>query len=423
MKKIYIIVFLAVLSATTAIAGNFERCQGKISRSAVRNPNFPEAVEDITPLSFRKQSVKSIDPSDLSGYYIWTFVSNKSTDASSPAMEVEIQIMRNMETNSYTVDLGGWMVQAEYIPADGTLSFPADQFLGHDADNDVDVYFYHGHWTSNDYVSFLTTPMVADVESDAITFDPDDMIAIGQINVGWFVLADYCSFASSSVAWEDEFMPATGWKHYGTAMFADPWVVFGTGADPIENAFEVEIEYNEDEADLYRIVNPYGVDSPYYAMNDDKNGKGYIAFSLADPEFVLVYPYVYSGYMLSDIGAMLCTNQEGYFAMVYGASKEEIFANLGEFTPSSYSEGVVELRNCRFSVTSSPDRLKAWNGVPGTGRITFTEINAIKSIGEDGVSSFVPEYYNLQGMRVMNPDNGIYIKKQGSKIAKVRVTR
>lgn len=55
MKKIYIIVFLAVLSATTAIAGNFERCQGKISRSAVRNHNFPEAVEDITPLSFRKQ--------------------------------------------------------------------------------------------------------------------------------------------------------------------------------------------------------------------------------------------------------------------------------------------------------------------------------------------------------------------------------
>ena len=29
------------------------------------------------------------------------------------------------------------------------------------------------------------------------------------------------------------------------------------------------------------------------------------------------------------------------------------------------------------------------------------------------------EYYNLQGVRVMNPNNGLYIKRQGNKVTKV----
>lgn len=29
------------------------------------------------------------------------------------------------------------------------------------------------------------------------------------------------------------------------------------------------------------------------------------------------------------------------------------------------------------------------------------------------------EYFNLQGVKVVNPENGIYVKKQGSKAVKV----
>jgi hypothetical protein len=31
------------------------------------------------------------------------------------------------------------------------------------------------------------------------------------------------------------------------------------------------------------------------------------------------------------------------------------------------------------------------------------------------------EYYNLQGVRVVNPQNGLYIKRQGNKATKVLV--
>ena len=41
---------------------------------------------------------------------------------------------------------------------------------------------------------------------------------------------------------------------------------------------------------------------------------------------------------------------------------------------------------------------------------------AIESVEAAGVAA---EYYNLQGVKVANPENGIFIKKQGNKATKV----
>ena len=45
--------------------------------------------------------------------------------------------------------------------------------------------------------------------------------------------------------------------------------------------------------------------------------------------------------------------------------------------------------------------------------------------GESGVTGIEAdanadvEYFNIQGVRVANPDNGIFIRRQGSKVEKV----
>ena len=46
------------------------------------------------------------------------------------------------------------------------------------------------------------------------------------------------------------------------------------------------------------------------------------------------------------------------------------------------------------------------------------ENTGIESIESEDVTAPV-EYYNLQGVRVMNPSKGLYIKKQGDKATKV----
>ncbi|MCM1449752.1 MAG: phosphodiester glycosidase family protein [Clostridiales bacterium] len=50
-----------------------------------------------------------------------------------------------------------------------------------------------------------------------------------------------------------------------------------------------------------------------------------------------------------------------------------------------------------------------------------TESAGIDEIVNDENSNAPVEYYNLQGMRVMNPANGIFIKRQGSKATKVMI--
>lgn len=45
------------------------------------------------------------------------------------------------------------------------------------------------------------------------------------------------------------------------------------------------------------------------------------------------------------------------------------------------------------------------------------QLTAIQEVGAD-VNAPV-EYYNLQGVKVANPENGIFIKKQGAKTSKV----
>ncbi len=46
--------------------------------------------------------------------------------------------------------------------------------------------------------------------------------------------------------------------------------------------------------------------------------------------------------------------------------------------------------------------------------------SGIKGIEADG-SNAPAEFFNLNGVRVANPENGLYIKRQGGKTAKVLV--
>lgn len=62
-----------------------------------------------------------------------------------------------------------------------------------------------------------------------------------------------------------------------------------------------------------------------------------------------------------------------------------------------------------------------------TGSARINTINVVTSGVYDSVDDIIVdenapvEYYNLQGVRVANPENGIYIRRQGSKVSKVLV--
>lgn len=68
--------------------------------------------------------------------------------------------------------------------------------------------------------------------------------------------------------------------------------------------------------------------------------------------------------------------------------------------------------------------------VPSDGTNTYIKVISVECTKIPSVPSGVSdmeatdenapvEYYNLQGLRVLNPENGIYIRRQGSKVTKV----
>jgi|GEM_PF-1985593 len=88
------------------------------------------------------------------------------------------------------------------------------------------------------------------------------------------------------------------------------------------------------------------------------------------------------------------------------------FAEAGEYDLDQFKDKKIQLG---WKYTSTAEAAPTWeiDAVKVTGKIE----NAISDIEAD-VNAPV-EYFNLQGVRVANPENGLYIMRQGNKVTKV----
>jgi hypothetical protein len=123
------------------------------------------------------------------------------------------------------------------------------------------------------------------------------------------------------------------YKHLGTGYFQDGWIypMFGVSAD--EYIYEVEVYESKTEPGVYRIMNPYGVDTEigsYY--NEDENDNA-IDIDASDKDCICIVPQ-YSGFTSETVfgGEFYLGNTEGlYYSMGY--TKNEVinlmYKNLG----------------------------------------------------------------------------------------------
>lgn len=323
--------------------------------------------------------------------------------------------------------------------ANGKLSIPANQFLGNSGK--FDVYFYHWRFNDNGKGTYpLDTPLTGNAtisEEDEVTisFDKYDIIIIGNEEKG-FYLANYANTftqAASEEIWDNsQMMPEEGWVEHGTSTFVDPWHIPAYQLTNTDYPYDVKVERNTEYEGLYRIVNPYAPGTPIGDTNDNFEQDGYILFSIINPDFVTVYPMVWCG-LIDEVGAYLNFNLEGYAMLVAALYPDqttlaEMIEDMGLTEFSTYENNVVTLLNNRFATVEEPDQVFNWkdendNPILANGSLTLT---AAEEGGVDNVAAdFNGEvkYYNLQGMPVENPGNGIYIKQEGNKTFKVRVVR
>lgn len=98
-----------------------------------------------------------------------------------------------------------------------------------------------------------------------------------------------------------------------------------------------------------------------------------------------------------------------------GSTLNAISTETGSYTNGVWTPSAARASNVESVVFKS------------SGKPTIKTINVVTSGVYDSVDDIVidenapVEYYNLQGVRVANPENGIYIRRQGSKVSKVLV--
>ncbi len=447
MKKFYTL----ILATAVAFAASATAPQTLVPLAELNNSKaIPAKQKAETTLSLKKLAKSQankigvkVDIEDLEGEYEWTYTSALG-EGGYGASTAKIDIV-DADAGSVTVTLADAFV-LEGTFTNGKLSLAPGQDLGYNNYNQMQVYFYHWRWNDDGQGNYPSEePLVGTAKYDdndmvEITYDAYDILLIGNENKGFFVAAYNNTMAPES-EWVDVLMPEEGWVKYSTSTFTDGWQLSGYGVDPAEMPYDVVVEKNTsadyEGVELFRIVNPYGSNTPLYKYNSDPNdGKGYILFSTMIPNFVMAMPLTYSG-LEDEYGTYLNFNLEGY-GYIFG---DELFPDNPNWTlqdiidafeleeVSTYENNLVTFHNCYFADMLDPYEPLIWQNQAGQPIIYPSTLTLPATGDENGVAGVnadldgTVKYYNLQGIQVENPGNGIYIKQEGGKTFKVRVIR
>lgn len=315
----------------------------------------------------------------------------------------------------------------------GEITFKADQPSGVD-----DATISLEHWDGSNYVS--VSSITATYTGTSIDFDEDDAIGLLTSDDNYYTFFDFITM--TKIIDDPNADPNEGWTSLGNATFVDPWVIPGFGENPEDYPWEVELQQNDADKNVYRLVDPYaGSNCPVASLNSSTATHGYIQFNVEDPDHVY-FDIVEAGFANPNLGIteLYCYNSLGwaiaYFSFQYTPSY--IVQALGDdLVYTTFKNGVVTLGSKEaedgsvmydacFGIQGNKVACYKWtdkedNPLAMLGSITFPGAAGVDVIEAEDADAQV-KYYNLQGVQVAEPVAGqLVIRVQGEKATKMVV--
>lgn len=202
------------------------------------------------------------------------------------------------------------------------------------------------------------------------------------------------------------------WTTIGTAEFTEG-IYSASYSDINPETVTVTVQRHNTKGDYFRLVEPYGTNTQISSNSKftHSDHKHCIYIDATRPDYVVVEGgpvgvNIYGEGAIYSLGARYVGTQVEDQAKEYGFFGTYDAATRTITIPDdTIMLGETSYNNGEFIT-----------GNEGT-KVVFNETTAIDKIA--GESSNAPaEYFNLQGQRVANPTNGLYIKRQGGKVEK-----
>lgn len=255
--------------------------------------------------------------------------------------------------------------------------------------------------------------------------------------------------------WFEQMEPLTndGWTSLGMADFTEGWIspvmIYSGEMTEDQKTYKVEVQQNNADKGIYRIMNPYGPNTPFASTNLSV-GEHALIINATYPDCVYVQQYeeivigktqagvevlapygFYAGFF-DGLQAILPGTVGGMYVSA-GFDPEDI---IDEGENLSYMEdGVIYLaqEDCIFGcsgeyngqdgrIPATSVMFSGWgDGVVATG--SQLDLNSLGAVNEIDADVNAPKvYYNMQGMRIAAPEAGqMVIVRQGNKSQKVVV--
>lgn len=301
----------------------------------------------------------------------------------------------------------------------GVIKFAPNQFVLHNTYYDLDVYYNGYAWNDagND-INPLADGFTATFDGKEIIFDQDDLVAVEIPGKGFFAL--YGDIEMTSEAVEEDFSDKDAdiaWEDAGTASFTNGWIVgYLSNYTAADNAYDVQVQKHPDLEGVYRLVEPFkGASFTSILEGAGYTYKpGYIKFNIANENAPYVYSEVFSGLITDSGDGFYCYDILGYYGMSMLAAIQQ---QMPQYL-STYSDKKLTIKLPLFGegATGMNDAYN-WNNVQDA-VIDLSKLSGISDI-EIAAPEAKAEYYNLQGVRIAEAANGIFIKVQGGKAVKV----
>lgn len=185
------------------------------------------------------------------------------------------------------------------------------------------------------------------------------VVALSVDKTGTIQQFDYDTYTITIGAPED---PNKGWTSLGVGSFTDGV----NGSLYMENynaaavTWDVEIQEKTDEPGVYRVVDPYSENSPFYQFNEE-DGSGYLMVDCTDPSFIIM-PAQAPGFT-DDWGVLTVKNYEWNF-LQQTDDRSVIVAFMAQngLPQSTFKNGVITINYPLFNNSlHNPDK---WYYVP-----------------------------------------------------------